>query len=80
MFLCDGAKIGLSRAVGLTICVLMHEINISVVVADADFLFLLLGLSLKSTLLILIAFAKCNLNSTNRVLLLFTGHNVCAFF
>ena len=36
MFLCDGAKIGLSRAAGLTICVLMHEINISVVVADAD--------------------------------------------
>ena len=36
MFLCDGAKLGLSRAAGLTICVLIHEINISVVVAYAD--------------------------------------------
>ena len=38
MFLCDGAKIGLSCAAGLIICVLMHEINIYVVVADADLL------------------------------------------
>ena len=36
MFLCDGAKIGLSRADGFTICVLMHEINVSVDVVDAD--------------------------------------------
>ena len=43
MFLYDGAKIGLSRAAGLTICVLMHEINISVVVADVDLLILFVG-------------------------------------
>ena len=42
----------------------MHEINISLIAADADFLFWLLVLSLKSTLLIINAFAKCNLNST----------------
>ena len=36
MFLCNGAKIGLSRAAGLTIRILMHEIKISVAVEDAD--------------------------------------------
>ena len=47
MFLCDGAKIGLSRAAWLTICVPMHENNISVDVADAYCWFLLLVLKFK---------------------------------
>ena len=76
MFLCDGAKIDLSRAAGLTICILMHEIfdeiNISVIVDSCCWF-----LSLKSTLLMLIAFVKCNLNSTAFFVIIWRAQCVC---